>query len=237
MKKSLSLLALAACLSASNASALTITVNDTLADNAYLAAGSTLNGSFNLASALPSGGNYVLTSAFATFLFQDDADTLSQQTITGAWISQDNGNDKKIRYIDTWNINPPEQVSLSITGTTATGGTPYYETTLVQGKTSKDKDGNKSIARSGEKGYSSEFELSQALDTALLLDLSNIAFSLTGIEGDLKVKSGTLTAEFEPAFTPAEDIAPVPTPEPSTMALLGLGLAGIGIAARRRKNG
>jgi|GEM_PF-3598568 len=242
MKKTLSLLAIAACLSASTASALTITVNDNILDGTYLAAGNTLNGSFNLASALPSVGNFVLTSALATFLFQDNADTLSQQTITGEWKSQDNGNKFLTRNIDTWNTNPAEGASLSIAGMTITGKTAYSES-LQDQKSSfyfigsgSNKVKYTTIERSGEKGYSGEFELSQTLDTALLLDLSHIAFSLTGIEGDLKVKSGTLTAEFEPATTPAEDIAPVPTPEPSTMALLGLGLAGIGIAARRRKN-
>ncbi|WP_306533928.1 PEP-CTERM sorting domain-containing protein [Geobacter sp.] len=241
MKKTLSLLALAACLSASNASALTITVNDNLADNAYLAAGSTLNGSFNLASTLPSGGNFVLTSALATFLFQDNADLLSQQTITGEWENQDNGNGNQVRNIDTWTSNPAEGVSLSIGVAAITGQTTYSES--LQDKDSsfyfvgdgKNKVKYTTIERSGEKGYSGEFELSQTLDIALLLDLSNIAFSLTGTEGDLIYKSGTLTAEFEPAATAAADQTPVPTPEPSTMALLGLGLAGMGIAARRRK--
>lgn len=263
MKITLSLLALAATLSASYASALTITVNDNLPDNTYLAAGATLNGSFNINGAVPQDGNYVLpysiASASATFRFTDNLDTLSAGNPVSSAYTQwykINNDTWYLNYVTTWHLNPQEVVSLDILGRISTDGTTWYELPptpagspiIDESKTTNNGTKNNpkynyyyTQYQTGEHGYRGDITLTQLFDVDQLSDLAldgTIDFTLKALEGDMTYLSGALTAELNPnpGATPAEDPTPVPTPEPSTMALLGLGLAGIGIAARRRKH-
>lgn len=246
MKKKILMLAAMLCLSAANSQALTLTLNHNQ-PGAYLASGSSLLGSFDLASHLPTGTGmaYTLSSAVVTFLFGDDGDDLTTRITTGEWMDRDNGNGNQIRYQDAWSSNSPEKVSATLAGQTLTGATSYYQAELKKvGESSysvgtgNNKIKYTTVERSGEKGYRGGIDLALTPDVSLFSNLSDISFVLQMIEGDVNYLSGVMTAEFDEqpvVFAGNGALAPVPAPEPSTVALLGLGLAGLACAARRMK--
>lgn len=236
------------CYCVPGAYALTVNVADNIPDHVFLSAGSVLNGSFDISSAIPKNGQYIspykVSGATAKFQFVDNLDSLSSTTPVFSDYTKYydyDGYKYFVRYKTQWNVNPQEQVQLSLVGQVSEDGTTWYEMPLTDvGNQTLDKitGGGKNYfytqVQQGEHGYNGTVTLIEALGAAGLADLSSdgtVPFTLKMLQGDMFYESGLLTADVDanPAGAP-------PVPEPGTVLLVGIGLLGVVVRVRYRKS-
>lgn len=179
MKTFISMLAMTACLSATCASALTITVDDNIASDMHLSAGSSLTGSFNINPFIPTDGSYIqpysITGSSATFKFTDNLDALTPESpvSTDYSLTKTTGNDKNInnfylRYTTIWSLNAPEEVSLNILGKISRDQTTWYEIPLQLADSEiKDKEETKTTQVTDSKGKTTTITVKDFYSTKL----------------------------------------------------------------------
>lgn len=264
MKKIFLLCAIALYLAASSAYAAQITVSDDILADTYMAAGSSLNGTFNInsaVSALPNSGQYFLpysiSSAFFIFEFNDDLTDLTVgNSVTSVYkrYQKINNDEWYSRTITTWNFNEYEEVQLNIAGEISANGTDWYDMPLANvGGPTLDSETNNGTPnnpmwkyyytqlRTGQNGFTGTVTLTESLGTSALTDLSLdgiLPFTLTMLQGDMVYRSGLLTADLDPnpAAPPGSpgDSNLSHTPEPTTALLLGFGLLGLAGVGRKK---
>ena len=226
--------------------ALSITVNDNIADNLYLPSGSTVNGSFNIKPELLPvqmfNTPYDIQSGSYTFAFADDNDVSYVREYTTAWSGTDNN-----CYDETFTrthykiyTDAPETVTLQVTENIYSGATSYYETSIYTGQSVTyetdyflwiiplDTDTYITYSYNQTSGYKGNFTITKALTNADKLMLSTggtLDFSITA-NGDLYYSQGKLDVV----------VGENPVPEPGTVILLGIGLLGLGNLLRRKNN-
>lgn len=132
---------------ASSAAAVTVTVADNVADGITINQGNTVNGQFNINSALPNDGNYNLpynvTSAMTTFKFTDNNDPLTSTgstsvDATSTWTYV--GGNQYVNYYtkNTYNYyqNPGERVQVVIGTQVSLDGTNWFDAQTIATSTS-----------------------------------------------------------------------------------------------------
>lgn len=213
--------------------ALTFSTSDNIADNTLMS-NDVLNGTFNITSQIPVNSQYnspySITSAYVTFVFEDDLDEYSYHYVDTLY-SYTGILDYYMKYHYTYKSDAAESVTLDIAGQTATQNTEYFEVSQFD---YQNYDGCYQTLHwftqyyTVENGYKGAITIVQSLDAAALNDLADdgeINFDLTAY-GDLYYKSGFLTVEID--ANPQSSV-----PEPASILLLGLGLLGV-IGTRKR---
>lgn len=136
---------------AQKASALIVTVEDNVANNTYLASGTTFTGQFDINPALPTDGQYVqpydIKSATTAFNFTDDGDSTFNGTSTGSYSqtyylqtgSYSSGYTTTESYVRTqydYFYDENESVEVNMGLKTSTNGTDWYDVVPFDNTTS-----------------------------------------------------------------------------------------------------
>ncbi len=237
---------------ATNALAVSVTVDSSLPANSYLNA-TTSQGSFSLAGQLNLPDfrlPYQINSASVSFSFADDV--ASELTLISQVTNPYTPTAVTSRVLIQTYADPAESADLSIGGQTGSGATPTYNvashldhTTVDWSYYANNCPGyvgacNHQLFQGTSFYYVSTSGKGGSFDIGFNLNAGNLAtLAQTGtldfalkVNGDLVLKSSRLTMDVSP--NPLPPVATASVPEPEAIALLLAGLLVMGALKRQR---
>jgi len=219
-----------------SASAVVVDVADNVADDTYMAAGSSITGQFNINSAVPADftAPYTVNSATATFNFSDDFDLDYSYTTTGSYSYAGSSNYTRYRY--NYYLDAADEVQVDIMGEVSTDGTSWFAQSNYTGQSYDGRSGGcgwfscsysyyYTYNYNSTSGYTGSFTIEQVLSDEARLALGDdgvVDFTVTATSGDIIFNNGNLSADVT-----------ANVPESGALALLSLGLLGLFVARRK----
>jgi hypothetical protein len=212
-----------------------ITVGDNVADDTYISHGSTINGEFDINSALSSAFTtpYDINSGMYEFQFTDDGDLSYTHTTYTSY--QHSGGLIFTRYIYDYYVDENELIQISIGGEYSIDSTDWYSMTVHNGTYFDGVNcggwlcwGYYSSYNATTEGNTGTIRIQQYLNDEAINDLAVdgvLPYTLTATEGDIIFNYGELTVDANPNYS---------VPEPTTFILMVLGLVGLGFSRSKR---